>query len=271
MQTDHLSSVPDEGGSNGSRAESKPRTPQRPRARNPLPTDRLKFGAQVEALKAIAAASGYGKKAVGANEIAPYLGVAATTAGLSNAFFMDSGLITRESKGRYKPTEAANAFARKHGFDVKRAGRELSQPLHGTWYFQTVERRLSVGTATHAEMVEMLAQTVGATKDHQVQLSSLLAWLELASLITVEGGEVRLVSDAPRVEGSRDGAGRKPADPEGEGTTQEQGRQEPPSESVLSFSFDFALTASDLQQLSPEQIQAVFEAVGKVMAIKTTT
>lgn len=36
----------------------------------------------------------------------------------------------------------------------------------------------------------------------------------------------------------------------------------------MSFSFDFELTAEDLEDLSPEQIQAAFKAVGEVMAMK---
>lgn len=274
MQTDHLRPVPDEGNAGGPKAGKK-RTPQRPRARNPLPTDRLKLGAQVEGLKAYAAASGYGKEAVGANEIAPYLGVAPATAGLNNAFFADSGLLVRESKGLYKPTQATNEFARRYGFDAKRAGRELAEPLRGTWYFQTVERRLSMGPVTTADVIDTLAQTAGATKDHQVQLMSMLSWLELAGLVRIESGEVSLVANGSTVEkspaASSNGASGQPADPEGEGTTQEEhGPQDPPAETVLSFSFDFKLTKSDLEGLSPDQITALFEAVGKVVAIKAT-
>ncbi len=39
-------------------------------------------------------------------------------------------------------------------------------------------------------------------------------------------------------------------------------------ETILGFSFDFTLTGDELAKLSPEQITALFKAVGDVMAIK---
>ncbi len=37
----------------------------------------------------------------------------------------------------------------------------------------------------------------------------------------------------------------------------------------MGFAFSFSLTAADFAMLTPEQIKALFEAVGTVMAIKT--
>jgi len=283
MQADHLRPVPGSGenGDGGTESSKKARARSRPRAGRPLPTDRLKFDAQVDALKAIATASGYGKESVSAEDIAPYLGIATATAGLNNAFFLDSGLIVRESKGRYKPTEAVNTFARDHGFNPQRAAHGLADTLSRTWYFQTVLRRLDMGKTTRNAMIEALARAAGASSDHQVQLSALLSWLEFAGLISTDNGDVRVLKGAP-VDTSpetaetpetpeKEHAGDTPDHSTGESATaKEDGQRERQPESILSFSFDFSLTASDLQELSPEQIQAVFEAVGKVMAIKRT-
>jgi hypothetical protein len=87
------------------------------RARVPLPTDRLKFDGQKAALKAIAVASNNGQRGVTADEMAPRMGVAAATAGLNNAFFVEAGLIERERKGVYKPKEPTLEYSRKAGFN----------------------------------------------------------------------------------------------------------------------------------------------------------
>jgi len=42
----------------------------------------------------------------------------------------------------------------------------------------------------------------------------------------------------------------------------------PPPGTVLAFGFDLHLTADDLSRLEPDQIKALFEAVGTVMAFR---
>lgn len=265
MEQDTQSAAP----ANGTAPKAK--APSQPRPDKALPTDRLKFGQQVNALKAISVASVGGTKAVGAEDIAPRIGVVAATAGLNNQFFMESGLITRESKGRYKPTEAVERFARKHTFDAEGSGRELAGILGQTWYFQAVRQQLEMGTTPTQTMIRVLADAAGAVKAHEVKLASLLAWLEFAGLVTTEGGTVKIPEGAPEPPAVEDNElpDPPPADTEGKRTTEKHRRQPPAdTEAVLSFSFDFALTADDLKALSPEQIQKVFEAVGQVMAVK---
>lgn len=271
----HLRPVPGSNGGSASGGKTKRRGPSRPRASKALPTDRLKWDQQVNALKAIAVASNYGKEAVGAADIAPRLGTIPATAGLNNQFFMESGLIAREAKGRYKPTEAVNTFARKHTFDSAGAGRELAGALSRTWYFQAVRQQLEMGATTKDTMIRVLADTAGATAEYESQLGFLLSWLEFVGLITTEGGTVEVTesgrakdpaADAPTSEDTP-----SPADPSGAGATGTDDRQElRKAESVLSFSFDFELTADDLKALSPEQIQAAFKAVGELMAVKAS-
>jgi hypothetical protein len=137
-----------------------------------------------------------------------------------------------------------------------------------------------MGTVTKRRMIQVLADAAGASKDHQIQLLALLAWLEYAGLITTEGGSVQIATDAPvetpLVDPPPDENATRPADPAGEGTTTEGGRHDPQAkseveaEAALSFDFHLALTVDDLRRLSPDQIQALFAAVGTVMSIKTT-
>jgi hypothetical protein len=269
----HLRPVPAEDQPAESPTKARRRS-SRPRTTKALPTDRLKFSAQVDALKAFAIESGFGKQAVGSEDIAPRMGVAPTTAGLNNAFFMETGLIKRERKGHYFPSDEVSQFARSHGFDPKHAGKVLGAVLKKAWPFAEVQRQLQMGPTTKDAMVSALARSVGASADHEPQLRTVLEWLEYAELITVTNGNIELLDSTPTTkpekEQEQEAHKTPPADPKGQESTTENGRQERPtkSEPLLSFSFDFVLTAEDLKELTPEQIHAVYDAVGKLMAIK---
>jgi len=285
----HAADTEPQDGSSDASGDSASRAPGRPRAKKALPTDRLKLDVQKKALSVIAVVSDYGKRDVGAADIAPRLSLSAATAGLNNSFFFESGLIVKESKGRYKPTEAANDFARRYTFDQRRAGLCLKEPLSKTWFFHVVRQELAgMGPATREKLIELLAYEAGATKDHTIQLGSLIAWLEYAELIVKEGGHYQIAANAPKDQGEDED--ETPDElPDDEPSNEAEDADETPdrvkaaiqkkpagrearseAETVLSFNFDFSLTKEDLAALSPEQIQAVYKAVGEVMAIKAS-
>ena len=274
------------------------RAPQRPRPNKPLPSDRMKFDTAQLALKAIVLDSNNGTKSVGAQEMSKRLALSAATAGLNNAFFTEAGFIVREGKGRWKPTAIATEFARTHSFDAARAGQSLTESLRRSWYFREVRQQLAMGPTTVSQMIEVLAHAAGATADHRPQLRLVLDWLEYARLIDTKSGTVTLTGAADQQTPSADLS--DPADPASQRPTTESpqrgavdtidevGKPElaesrpevartadearrPPERRgvpVLAFSFDFSLSAADLAVLSPDQIRAVYEAVGRVAAIK---
>jgi hypothetical protein len=276
-----------ESGATEPTSDSRMRAPSRPRARKALPTDRLKLDVQKGALVAISLASDYGRRAVGSEDIAPRIGVSPATAGLNNAFFMESGLITRESKGRYKPTNETIKFARDYAFDAVRAGKILGGPLAQTWCFHAVRQQLGMGPVSKDTMIQVLAHEAGASKDHQVQLAAMLSWLEYAGLIEDKGGNIKIIEGAAGPPAGDAGAAgtaaqdvvppadvpdRAPVPPTPAGATTKTGHQAPRgnAETMLGFAFDFSLTKDDLGALSGEQIEALFGAVGKLMAIKAS-
>lgn len=281
MQQDHLRPVPPPeptGQPEASNESAQPSSSRRraiPRTTRPLPTDRLKFDAHKQALKAIAISSEFGKQTVGSDAIARALSVAETTAGLNNAFFVDSGLITKEGRGQYRPTEPTNAFARKHSFSDAEAGLLLADTLKKTWYFKAVAQRLQIGPATKPQIIEALAHGAGATAERQSQLDGLLDWLSYAGLVRFEGSAIVIPAAAPSPPPPGGGGANVDEDPPGgpgddgagKGATKHGGHT-PRQDPVVSMSFEFALTAGDLKQLAPEQIKALFEAVGVLMATK---
>jgi hypothetical protein len=271
-------SLPEAGGNAPS---SQTKAERRLRAAKPLPTNRMKMATQVDALKAITIASQYGERGVSALDIAPRLGLSPATAGLNNAFFLEVGLLVRERKGHYKPTEASINFTRKASFNEAQAAKILAPSFRDSWYYHEVAQQLGMGPATTKRMVEVLAHAAGATSDHTSQLESVLLWLEYVGLVVIADGHVQLgqhdLQDL-EVPANELAAPDEPAEPkraqpaasERKGTTIKAQRENgaAQAETVLSLNFDLALTADDLRKLTAEQITALFEAVGKVAAIK---
>jgi hypothetical protein len=256
--------------------------PRRMRPKRPVPTDRMKVDTQKEALAAIGIASRGGEQAVTAADIAVRLNIIEATARLNNVFFAEAGWIDRTGKGRYMPTDPVIKYAQQRGFNETAAAALLAPAISRSWYFTEIEPELRLGRPVPADrLVAILAQSAGATSDYKTQLEMILTWLEYVGLIVVTEGQVQLgqrdLQDLQREhdvagdEGAGGGGGAHPAGAEGEGTTTKDqkrvggGRKEAP---LLSLNFDLALTAADLKELDPEQIRAIFDAVGKIAAIK---
>jgi hypothetical protein len=240
----------------------------------------MKFELGVNALKALAVSSDYGKVAVGADEMAARLNVVAATAGLNNAFFTSVGLATREGRGRYKPTPIVSEFARKHSFNPQEAGRLLGPALRESWCFAEVVRQAGMTPRIDRDqMVEVLAVAAGATREHRVQLVSILEWLAYAGVIEMTDNVITVVDGIAEVAEQAAAGGAAPASPpapvrtpEGQGKVSTKGGtlERPRAEPIMSLGFDFSITAEELKQLSAEQITALYQAVGQVMAIKAT-
>lgn len=268
-------------------AESASRARPRPRTAKALPTDRLKFDAQVMALKALAMESHNGSRAVGSAELARRIGVADATAGLNNNFFSEAGLAVKAGKGKYKPTEAALKFEREASFDQAAAAKEnLAGPLSKTWFFKEVKSQIALGDAAENRIIAVLASAAGASGVHRPKLVSLLEWLKFAGLVTVKGGQVRLADNAPAIPEPQSDHDEEPRAPEQavNGGTPDPAATVPQSPKpttnptpqvgqdrgpvVLEINFSCSYTAKDLAELDPDQIKALYEAVGGVQAVQ---
>jgi hypothetical protein len=279
MENDHLKIVVDgEGNAERENHPERPsKQPARLRTKKPLPTDRAKFDTQAAALRAFVTASNRGLQAVGAADVAARISITEATAGLVNNFFVDAGFLTKEGKGKYKPVEAVVEYARLYTLKPDEAAKHLQEPLRKSWYFTEIVDELQMGSVQEDVLVNVLARAAGAGGDRKAQLTLILDWLEYTKLIVRTDGTVTLAgADASTGGGdstdppNNGGELETPDDrAKGERTTKnERGGSPATSPQVLGFSFEFTLTAEDLRKLTPEQISAAFEAVGKVMAIK---
>lgn len=251
-----------------------PRMARRMRPSKPLPTDRMKMDTQTQALAAIAVASASRENGVTAADIAARIGVVEATAGLNNAFFAAAGWIERVGKGLFKPSDAAIKYAQRLGFNETEAAALLAPAIRESWYFREIEPELRLGRPVPvARMVSILAQAAGAGVEYRPQLEGVLAWLQYVGVIVITDGHVQLgqrdLQDLGNSEDEAEKLDENLADPAGgEGSEPTTKKRLAQANAVISLDFDLSLTAEDLAKLEPERITALFEAVGRVAAIK---
>jgi hypothetical protein len=238
-----------------------------------LPTDRLKFSKQTDALRALAIGSANGTVPVNAKKLSSLIHVAETTAPLNNTFFHSIGLAERRGKSGYVPAGPTLEYARQLSFNKPDAGHVLAPNFERSWFYEAVVERLAMGNATKGDLIENLSRIAGADANYKTQMGSLIEWLEYAGLIEIDGEDVTLTKgvgiggDAPGSRGA-ELRGPTPDTPTPAKVTEPTTPQVVESPTVLSMSIELSLTVEDLAKLSAEQVTALFQGVGQVASIK---
>jgi hypothetical protein len=253
------------------------RQQQRQRATRPLPTDRMKFDLQIKVLQTTARLSGPGRRPVSAPDLSRAVGaVVPATVILSHRFFRDCGWLEPRGRGLYAATDSLIEYSRQlaAGDPSGRARALLREPMKSAWFWAVLEPHLGEGTLAVNEALVLLMREAQASESHLPMLRNLIEWLAFVGLVEVNDERVVLaqdelttsakpvpVPDVPAVSAS--------AVVSGTATMETQAHVEPAGQpAVLTFGFDLSLTAEDLGKLAPDQITALFEGVGKVMAMK---
>lgn len=255
--------------SSGTRAPN-----QRARASKSLPTDRLKFEAQIELLQRFGRMSGSQRRPVTSEEIAKAQQVSANTASLNNGFYVDAGWLQRAGRGKYVASDALLAYTQRAQFDpanAQSAAGLLADEMKKSWYWQSLEGHIRGGGLPRPEALVILSTEAGAGQEYKIQLENVLQWLQFVGLVQLDEKFVRpgsaagavAVEDAPWT-GSEDAPDEQTT---GDHMDQSNSRAPERKDVVLAFSLDFKLGAGELKSLSPDQIRALFEAVGTVAAL----
>ncbi len=255
------------------------RAASKPRPRYAVPTDRMKFDTQVQALRTICTASRNGQDPVTGEMMGNLMGILPVTAVLNNTFFASIGLVDKAGKGAYVPTALTLKFQQKWSFNRAEAPKLLAPALAGSWFFNAVKQKLELGPTTTGDMIETLAGVAGTDDSYATQYGFLLEWLEYVGLIATEGGTVKLtdpavtpvttVSPAEEPQGLKDvGTEPEQVPPAGEKPTMDSQRPKDAAQPIISISVEIVLTKADLNGLTREQIAALFEGLGKVAAVK---
>lgn len=242
-----------------------------------LPTDRMKMDRQLAVLHAIGRLSGPRKESVNGDALSRAVdGITPATVILSNRFFEAAGWITAPGKGLYAATDALVEYTRRLSTGTPgHAVEALRAPARQSWFWEALEPHFAGGARlSDSDALILLMRAADAGDHHLPNLRNVIAWLEQVGMVTVQGQHIMaknadLLAAFGGGQAQRDHqepAGGPPAEADG-GNATKPGGGEPPA-TVVAFSFDVRVTADDLQRLTADQIRALFEAVGTVMAIK---
>jgi hypothetical protein len=262
---------------------------QKQRAERSLPTDRMTFDKQVEALRSIAQIGGNGRRSVTAEDISSNVGLKGGTGGLSNKFFRDSGWIVSAGRGAYTASDSLMGYHRHLNVDPADslgARQYLAASARKSWYWEALEPMLE-GGIRHTMVLHALSREAGAT-DHTHQLQMLLDWVEWLGLIRRDGDMVfpgattpeegnsdqsdAATGELPERPTTQDASACGTADPGSAGDAAPAAAPqsvaavsgEPDVSALVSFSFNVRITADDAAKLSSEQLQSLLAFAEKL-------
>lgn len=266
------------------------RSAQRQRAERNLPTDRLSFEKQVEALRAIAQLSGSAKKPVKAETISASLGLKGNTGSLSNKFFWDTGWITPAGRGAYAATDELLAFNNHLGIDAEDqvgAKRYLLGSARGAWYWQEIETMVQGAGVREKAVLLALVKAAGASAERRQQMLLILDWLTWLGLIRRDGDivvagagadQAAAIMVAPETEAEPEnglrGLGAEQAEvpvdaldeqsaPEASTPTRST-PSVPLDDAMVSMNFSVRITADDAVKLNEDQLRTLLEFAEKM-------
>ncbi len=166
--------------------------PKKPTLTKILPTDRLAFDRQIEALRAFAAVfESNGGKPVTNQSAGECAKLAASTIMTANAWFVDAGFLNRVEEGFMVAPEVVAFLNAEHGLSPESAPEKLRPVLERHWSSQLLIPRLRVGPLEWDTARKVIGESCGASTDHIGRIDTLLEYLTYGGLIRREGNQIR--------------------------------------------------------------------------------
>ncbi len=163
-----------------------------------LPTDRITFDKQVEVVRAYAAVYAANDGQPVTNEQAgEIVGLSGSTISQSNAFFDDIGLVTRAEAGGFIPSAEVIEYNNACQWDESEARGKLRPLFERAWFYRCLVPRLQLAPQSQTTCLALLASESKAQTEHNERLLNLIKFLELAGIISTNGGNVSLLQNRP--------------------------------------------------------------------------
>lgn len=258
-----------------------------------LPTFRVGFQKQMEALKAYAILSENGSKPVHYTRIAEVIKVHEANVSSMNPFFLEIGLVIKAHNG-YLPSGAVLDYNRARSWNEETAPHKLAPLIRQTWFCQELTQRLQFRDLTESEALQALADLANATGEAKPQLRILLDFCEATKIIDRANGVLKLLpvsNGSAEIESSSAAAQPEPppmpppppwaavpppspvpAQPEPSrsmfaetGSYKSTGGQ---SAGSMNFDISINVNMTEMKEWTPERITAFFAGIAQVLAAK---
>jgi len=242
--------------------------PLRQRPTKILPTDRINFTKQLDLLRAWAAASGPGGKAVTNNEIAEMVKMQASTVSLANPFFGSIGLL-QKSEGGYVPSSDVVAYQRAAEYSES-PSHKLAPAMRESWFGAALLPKLSFRPLTENESLAILHDAAQAPFEYRQHIKMLFEYLIAAGIAQREGDSIKSAkpafefgASAPTIESIRTEPETMTPAKQSVATTYAAS-----PEGGISFHISVKVTMDQFATWQPERITAFFAGIAQMLAAK---
>ncbi len=245
----------------------KRRTRIRPSKTKTLPSDRIRFGTQLELIRSYGVIGATPGKLVTVKEVADLIKLTENTTSLMNGFLVDNGFIQRK-EGGFEPARCVIDFANAHQWNPETSSRKLFPVIEASWFAQAVVPPLKMRTLDEEEVLAKLAEASQASTEYRGHLRMLIDYMETAGLVQRDGTQIKLCKAIPP-EGSGHNDVQPPPtdDPKKEKHTGINGSLVQPAGGVQ-FGINISVDMADLAGWAPERIAALFAGIAQVMSAK---
>lgn len=233
-----------------------------------LPTERITHPKQLDLLRAYAAVHATTAKAVSNNDVAEIVKFTASTVSMANAFFADSGLLTR-ADGGYVPSASVVNYQRAYEWNKETASHKLAPVISETWFARALTPKLNFGPMEEAEAIAALAEAAAAGPDYRLQLKVCVDYMVAAGLAEREGTTLK-ASRASSAAATNGGHMAQPElrEPPLSKTAAIATTFSTPAEGIVQFNISVKVNAQDFAGWSPDRITAFFGGIAQVLAAK---
>jgi hypothetical protein len=205
--------------------------------------------------------------------VSEIVGLTASTISMANAFFADSGLMSR-ADGGYIPSADVVNYQRAYEWNKETASHKLAGVIGETWFAKALTPKLTFANQMEeADAIATLAEAAAAGPDYRLQLKVCLDYMVAAGLVQRDGTMLKIarpVSPAPAHAAGTNGGPmpqaelREPLSNKAAIAT----TFSTPAEGIVQFNISVKVNAQDFAGWSPDRITAFFGGIAQVLAAK---
>jgi hypothetical protein len=230
-----------------------------------LPTFRVGFTKQIDALRAYALLSGNGTAAVRYSKVAETIGIHESNVSSMNPFFVENGFIEKSGNG-YMPTPAVLEFNRAHAWNPATASQKLAPVIRQTWFARALIQKLAFRPMSEDDAIEVLAAECNGGPDAKGQIKVLIDYLDAGALLKRENGQLAALKASDDGEPASKTASQLPTPPTSEPAPPVSTQPFAAQSGAISFQISVNVSMAELAGWAPDRITAFFAGVAQAMA-----
>jgi hypothetical protein len=248
-------------------------TDSKPKLTKKLPTFRVGFTKQLDALRGYAVLSDGGVKSVHYAKLAEVIKVHEANVSSMNPFFLENGFIEKRDVA-YVPTAPVLEYNRQFAWKPETAAQKLAPIINRSWFGRVLTQRLGFRSMSDEDALEVLAAECMAGPEAKPQLRMLLEYCAAAGVLERANGQVS-ASSAPRDDPEPSPEKPKlriepsatpvaPAEPALPQTVTTQ----PSSDSAINLNIGLQVSLAEMRDWPADRISAFFSGIAQVLAAK---